>query len=352
MSSLQKFHRRTNGAAPPLVSNGGDPLFDKVVMLYVPTIENNGYAALSPDYGNAGFSINRGTNSNNITTTYPSPVNGGSLRFIGSSTNTNMYTTGTVLSGVYSNDFTVEGWFLFSTAAGPNGETLFSITDSASNPLLIVGRSPNILNTLSVSVEGNGGTINVASITSGVFFHLAVVRSGNNVKLFIDGVSVLSFNITTRITNSATPNLIFGGSQTYASSGTFIGYMSEFRITTAARYTSNFTRPSAAFPTWKDNYAKPLTRPIYTPTYLNSASATMTATPGTWDVTPALTYQWQVSSGSVPWSNITGATTTVSPTNPAPINTYRYRLVETATYNGVVTTNYGPTTYVAMSGGR
>ena len=342
MSSLQKFHRRTNSSLVAAVaSNGGDPYFDKVVMQYVPDIAVNGFAFLSPDYGYSKLPMYDGPNSRGIATTYPTPVSAHSLRFIGASGNPNMYATGAVLSGVHSSDFTAEGWFMFNSAAGPNGEVLFMISDSPSNVLMNVGRSPNFFNKLNVYVGGSSVAAEVSGITSGVFFHLAVVRSGTNLKMYIDGVSVMNTTITTSVNPVSTPNLIFGSSQTYGNSYSFVGYMGEFRLTTHARYTSNFTRPSAPFPTWKDNYAKPLSIPTYTG-QLNSTSATITATPGTWDVTPTLSYQWQVSvlASASPWVNISGAT---SLTSPSPVvRGSRYRIVETATYNGVTTTNYGP----------
>ena len=93
-----------------------------------------------------------------------------------------------------------------------------------------------------------GGTRTSASVTSSVnaWYHIAIVRSGTTVTLYIDGTS----RATT--TNSST---LGGNTCTIGVYGTsfgttaFKGYLDELRITKGyARYTANFTPPTAAFP--------------------------------------------------------------------------------------------------------
>ena len=71
--------------------------------------------------------------------------------------------------------------------------------------------------------------------------HYAHVKNGSNNQLYLDGVSVASTN------DPWTPNVsstyaYIGGSTTYhGSSAIFQGYIDEFRASSVARYTSNFT---------------------------------------------------------------------------------------------------------------
>ena len=79
--------------------------------------------------------------------------------------------------------------------------------------------------------------------STNTWFHIAFVRASGVSKVYIDGVEVLSENDTTNYTNKF---FVIGGA--YSSSFLMDGYIDEIRISRMARYTSNFTAPSAAFP--------------------------------------------------------------------------------------------------------
>jgi len=87
-----------------------------------------------------------------------------------------------------------------------------------------------------------------ATLNTGQWYHIAVSRSGTSTKLFVDGTQ--SGSTYTDSTNYTTSTPIIGAD---ANSGTFNnglnGYIDDLRITKGvARYTSNFTPPTAAFP--------------------------------------------------------------------------------------------------------
>jgi hypothetical protein len=74
--------------------------------------------------------------------------------------------------------------------------------------------------------------------------HVAVSRSGTSLKMFFDGVQVASATDSTSFTDNAY-GVRIGGSSGYS----FNGYIDDLRITKGyARYTANFTPPSAPFP--------------------------------------------------------------------------------------------------------
>lgn len=85
----------------------------------------------------------------------------------------------------------------------------------------------------------SGGTVQV----NGSFQHVALVRSGGNVSLYLDGASVgASFNAPTNITAAGlTLGNLFSGLNDL--------FLDEIRITKGvARYTANFSPPTEAFP--------------------------------------------------------------------------------------------------------
>ena len=77
--------------------------------------------------------------------------------------------------------------------------------------------------------------------------HIAVVRSGSTITIYVNGVSQGTLSNSTNWSDS---NLrISGFVDTQSSIYAYYGYLDDFRITKGiARYTSNFTPPTAAFP--------------------------------------------------------------------------------------------------------
>ena len=81
------------------------------------------------------------------------------------------------------------------------------------------------------------------SVTLNVWQHLAVVRSGSTVTLYINGIVVGSGNDSTNFIAAGSPIIIGAdGARTLYSTG----YIDDLRITKYARYTANFAPPSAA----------------------------------------------------------------------------------------------------------
>ena len=84
-------------------------------------------------------------------------------------------------------------------------------------------------------------------MTTGQWYHVAVSRSGNSFRAFIDGVQIGSTVIYSGTAYIPTAGGIsIGAAEPYISGGSFFdGYMQDLRITKGlARYTANFT-PSA-----------------------------------------------------------------------------------------------------------
>jgi hypothetical protein len=162
--------------------------------------------------------------------------------------NNNYLTIPASVNRLLTGDFTVEMWSFL-----PSGST-----QSLYANILKGAATPN--NSICASFAGSlkymvfCGTpaVNIAStITSndGVWHHLAFVRSGTTCKFYVDGTAA-----ATTVTTSAAFDFGSAGALTIgsglASDNWTNCYIDELRITKGvARYTANFTPPTAAFPT-------------------------------------------------------------------------------------------------------
>jgi hypothetical protein len=144
-----------------------------------------------------------------------------------------------------SGDFTIEFWIYFNTGAvasrilmdyrplGTEGlyPTLF--TDASSQLTYYTNSANRIV----------GGTLSATSWT-----HIALCRASGSTRLFINGTQSGSTYTDANNYLSATDRPFVGMSSRTANDGMFSGYIDDLRITRFARYTSNFTAPTAAFP--------------------------------------------------------------------------------------------------------
>ena len=141
----------------------------------------------------------------------------------------------------YSGDFTIECWFYKNAT----GDATTFIQQSGSNYFAM-----NVNPGTGINIYLNNASANFI-ITDRVpqpntWHHIALVRSGSasgNIKCYLDGVAS-----TTTATNTSTLgyNAIgYLGAIGTASGGSFVGYISNFRIASGrAVYTSNFTPPT------------------------------------------------------------------------------------------------------------
>jgi hypothetical protein len=136
-------------------------------------------------------------------------------------------------------DFTVECWCKPAVISGNDGLFTFGGTSSGLSVSLYQ-------NNWYLGTSGGGGTLmGSASSDLNVWRHVAVTRSGTSLRMFIDGTQKGS-----TITNSAnlSDNQLKVGYY-YSSSFPFNGLIDEFRVTKGvARWTANFTPPTAPFP--------------------------------------------------------------------------------------------------------
>jgi len=149
-------------------------------------------------------------------------------------------------------NFTIESWvYQANNTTGYSsgiqsivGQYRLGANENASFGLLTIAGQPQ-----AAFFSGNAlvASVNAPSpLALNTWNHLAVVRNGNLVTLYVNGVSVGSSALFANLSASSR-NVAIGADSIGA--GDWNGYLSDLRITKGfARYTGNFTPPAQAFP--------------------------------------------------------------------------------------------------------
>jgi hypothetical protein len=147
-----------------------------------------------------------------------------------------------------SADYTIECWVNISAAASVGGIFSKGTPGTTANSWSLEFNTTN--NYVSWYVHSASSAIYIITgsqnIKTSNWIHIAVTKSGNDTKMFVDGVQDGS-TYTGAYTIAEGGNLYLGGGAYAPTTRTITGYISDFRITKGlARYTSNFTAPTEA----------------------------------------------------------------------------------------------------------
>ena len=143
-------------------------------------------------------------------------------------------------------DFTVECWFNANLLSATNYAGLLGChaDGGSNNEWAAYVRSNGIF------FFGSSGTLTgvAGTINTGTWYHYAASRSGNTLRLFLNGTQTTSATVTGSYITSAVGLRV--GDDPNTTNPAFNGYLQDVRITRGyARYTSNFTPPTQAFQT-------------------------------------------------------------------------------------------------------
>ena len=143
-----------------------------------------------------------------------------------------------------SSSFTLEFWWYPSSLTGY--QTPFDKGYTGSGALLL--QTGNGDGKIIVYASGSGVITASTAVTANTWSHVALVRNGTSMVLYVNGTSVGSVTNSTDFNN--TGGVGVGGNVGGATGAYPInGYLDDFRITRGyARYTANFTPPTAALP--------------------------------------------------------------------------------------------------------
>jgi hypothetical protein len=172
----------------------------------------------------------------------------GSIKFNGSTDYLVSNSATTDLYAFGSGDFTIEMWVRFS-AITSGVYTLYDSRPSGGQgayaSIALDQGTAKIYYYVSSGIRITGTT----TIATATWYHVAISRSGTSTKLFINGTQEGSTYTDSTVYLNPSNRPIIGGSGSF---GEFVnGYIDDLRITKGyARYTSNFTPPTAALPNY------------------------------------------------------------------------------------------------------
>lgn len=151
---------------------------------------------------------------------------------------TNQYisapTTGTNAAFTFTGNFTVEAWFYPTSVTGTH--SLFTLgTETTARYIWSI-----VSGVISSNLYGNTSVNYNTTLSTNTWYHIAVVRSGSTISVYING--------TAETTTDTQAGTIGNGVVRVGADGSggalYLGSMSNFRVTSSAVYTSNFTSPS------------------------------------------------------------------------------------------------------------
>lgn len=154
-----------------------------------------------------------------------------------------------------NNDWTIDTWFKVAAGLADGTRSIMAGKHDAG----ITGTTfswymeRTSANKMRIQVGHSAGSSfnldSLANYTSSVntgWHHMAAVRSGNTLTLYIDGVAQASSALSAALNNNANAMSIGRGGETGGS--TWFGWIDEFRLSpTVARWTAAFTPPTVAY---------------------------------------------------------------------------------------------------------
>lgn len=149
---------------------------------------------------------------------------------------------------VGSGDFTIDAW-IYLNSTGANQAIVHhgdQATNSNSNLMLRVNNANQLTGNVWYGGSASGDFSTTGTISASTWTHVAMVRNGSTITLYIDGTGSGTFNISTNTMNDSSEVLRVGF---VAVNGYYMnGFIDELRFSKGiARWTSNFTPPSEAY---------------------------------------------------------------------------------------------------------
>ena len=171
-----------------------------------------------------------------------SDTTGKALSFAGGSDSVSLGASGTMATG--TGDFSYEAWIKMAAPTSPGNAVIYSVGDVTSgnqSAFFVVNTSGK----LQLGDNDGNAVQSTATVTDNQWHHVAAVRSGNTIKLYVDGDPNGSGTIAANITGGTA--LI--GASAFASTQSMNGQIADVRIWSDARSDDEI----------RGNYQSPLT---------------------------------------------------------------------------------------------
>lgn len=132
-------------------------------------------------------------------------------------------------------DFTFDAWIRYNSV--PGATQYLWAQDSIVSYLAVSALG------LIVAWAAVGFGVRAWTPSTGVWYHVAMCKSGSDVFLFIDGTQ-LGTTVTSVTGDAGQDRFVFGA---YPAGGWHNGWMDEVRVSNIARWVTNFTPPTAEY---------------------------------------------------------------------------------------------------------
>ena len=203
-------------------------------------------------------SLIRGSGVSYSTTIFAGSFDGNSSQFYGSSLLTGSASgsttrlDATALPAFGTGDFCIETWLNIPTMGTGNFTVFRYHNDTNAGILFLYNGSSTFTPGALYFANGDpaGSDVSITpnnSFPTGQWNHIAVTRSGNTLRIFINGISSVSYQPTGGVfgnfTYTGATHMLLGGNAVYNNVR-----VQDYRVYQgAAKYTSNFTPPGAMF---------------------------------------------------------------------------------------------------------
>jgi hypothetical protein len=236
---------------PGAASTAADPPFSSVSLLL--HMDGSDGSTTFTDSSSAALTVT--ANGNAQISTAQSKFGGASGLFDGNGDYLDVPSSADFNFG--TGDFTVEFWYWCASAP----------TSSPFRRIIAHPASNNAANTFQIwhaGTDGSGATVDAVelavpggtgvvvstktAVSDSTWHHIAFCRSSGTSRCFLDGVLKATASDSNSYTRGGTEGLRIGARGDLAASTFLNGYIDDLRITKAARYTTNYNLPEAAFP--------------------------------------------------------------------------------------------------------
>lgn len=159
-------------------------------------------------------------------------------------------TSGSPIFGIGANDFTVEFWY-YPVASSGSFPRIFEFNQGSAGTfqagtwlLMDRGLTANYgFSAFNINSSGNPVFTSSVAVTNGAWVHLALVRNGTSIRLYVNGIDRGGTTSSASLC-TGTCFVSVGGTPSGVNATTN-AYIEDFAISNFAKYTTTFTTPGA-----------------------------------------------------------------------------------------------------------